>query len=108
MMRNSHPDASPNGIVVGAVELMPILGRTKLFHTWDETTVCTVECEGNRGAIAIGFSKHNRDDGVATYSTISEAKVIVTLIQNAIADAERIERGVAPLAHEGRNPPPIN
>lgn len=97
----AHPKSKPSGIIVNAIESMPILGNVKQFHTWNETTVCTVACEGRRGAVAIGFSKHGRADGVATYSSIEEAKLIVALIVNAISDAERIERGEAPLAALG-------
>jgi hypothetical protein len=101
----THPQGKPTGIVVGATERMPILGRLKTFHSWNETTVCTVETRdrsgATRGAIAIGFSNHGRSDGVTTYSTIEEAEAVVVLLQNAIDDARRIERGEAPLAQEG-------
>lgn len=109
-----HPGANqPRGeaLAVGAIEEMPIVGKVKSFHTWNETTIATIETTDrggrNRGGIAIGFSRHDRCDGVATYSTIEEAEILIQLLRSAIDDAIRIEAGQAPLAQEGRIPPTV-
>lgn len=94
-----------DSLIVGAVERMPILGQIKLFHTWNQSTVATAECQDAsgrvRGAIVIGFSNVNRPDGCATYSSIEEARALVKLIEAVITDAERIEQGLSPLAQPG-------
>jgi len=88
---------------------MPCCGVVKAFHAWNETTVATIEtkdCSGrDRAGVVIGFSRDDRSDGVATYSTIEEAEAFLQLVRNAIDDAKRIEAGQAPLAQEGRTPP---
>lgn len=106
-----HPKGKGDGLVVDAVQCMPCVGQVKLFHSWNETTVATIETTDRAGAkragVAIGFSKHDRTDGVATYSTIAEAEALVALIQNAILDARRIEAGEPALAPAGVEPPTV-
>ena len=101
--------ANPNSLVVNPVEVMPSLDETKPFVIADYTTICTLKTQDvagrTRGAIAFGIARRNTPMGVATISTIEEAKAIVELLKNGIADAERIERGERPLAPEGRTPP---
>lgn len=103
-MKDHHPrlQASDRMLCPGAANAMPILGAQKVFYTWNESTVCTVELAdvggSKRGAIAVGFSNHDLNHGVATFSSIDEARAMVALLQNAIADAERIERGEVPIA----------
>lgn len=113
-MSARHPQANGparEALVVGPVEHIPICGQVKSFHTWNETTVCTIETvdasRRRRGGIAIGFSKHGREDGVATYSTIAEAEALLALLGNAIADARRIEAGQPTHARPGREPPTV-
>lgn len=90
------------------VEPMPIVDKTKPFLAMNETTVCTVELTdrsgAKRGAVAIGFSRHDLAHGYVTYSAIDEAEAIVALIRNAIDDAKRIEAGEPCLAVPGIAP----
>lgn len=93
------------GLIVGAIEQMPILGQMKGFYIWNELTVCSIETTDStgakRGGVAIGFSQSHRAQGVATISSIKEAEVLIQLMQNAVDDAKRIEAGQQPYAEEG-------
>jgi hypothetical protein len=95
----------PSSLVVPPINWIPTVHGYKNCHSWDELTVLTAEVpdEDNkvRGAVTMAMSKNGRPDGVATFSTIEEAETIIQLIQNAIDDAKRIERGEATLAQEG-------
>lgn len=111
MMGGRHPGArsAESPLFIGEVESMPIVGRVKPFLTMNETTVCTVETPDEtgrtRGAIALGISHHTLDHGFVVYQSITEAEAVVALLQNAIADARRIEAGEVPLAPAGVEPP---
>jgi hypothetical protein len=110
-MADRHPKAPDreSPLVMGPAERMPILDTVKTFSAMNESVVCTVETHdraGNkRGAIAFGISRHDLPVGFAVYQTIVEAEAIVALLQNAIADAKRIEDGIAPLAPISDAPP---
>jgi hypothetical protein len=103
--RASHPRATANGLVCGAVEMMPILDHMLPFAIMTESMVCTIETvDGTgkpRGGVVIGLAHHTATIGTACVSSIDEAKAMMALIEIAIADAERIERGEKPLAPEG-------
>lgn len=107
--RHPNPPDRERPLVMGPAERMPILDTVKTFSTMNESVVCTVETHdraGNkRGAIAFGLSRHDLPIGFAVYQTIVEAEAIVALLQNAIADAKRIEDGIAPLAPISDAPP---
>lgn len=110
-MALDHPGRKPSDdqLVMGNVELMPILHRIKQLLSLNESTVCTVETTDRggrrRGAVAWGVSRHDLDHGFVVYHSIDEAEALIALLRNAIDDARRIEAGQPPLAPEGIAPP---
>ena len=89
-------------LVVDGVTDVPFTKDTRACHAWNEMSVHAVEVEDHtgrtRGTVAIALSKTGRSDGVVAYHEVEHAETLIGLIQSAIDDARRIDRGEAPIA----------
>jgi hypothetical protein len=88
------------GLLVDPVQPFPCGDGIKLFVTFNEVTVNTLkltdESGADRGAVAIGLSASNRNDGAALYMACDEMQGLIGLLTKSLTEARRIDNGLEP------------